>query len=158
MEELSNIQLVSETMGITFFKFPHPLEKISGTVDMNLLTRLVQLNATGYTGTRPVLVKGTWQGKGDKVDCRFDIDAAGIPLDEKIINALPPNFQKLAREFNATGLGDIKAHIRKRPGERISSTNIMPIFTTPPSAGHPFPIRWKTSVAISIFIPGIGNS
>ncbi len=115
-EEPSSLQLVSETMGATFLKFPYPLENLKGTVDMNIITKLVQLEATGEAGTGTVLVKGTWQGKEKQVDCRFDIEAAGVTLDESLIKALPPQFQKLAKEFNATGKGNMKAHIRHDPG------------------------------------------
>jgi hypothetical protein len=141
------VHLVSETMGVNFVKFPYPLERLAGTVDMNLVTKLVKVDVTGYTGPQPVLITGTWQERAEPVgatggerisqsdaadvgpqtagepsgasrcfDCRFDIQANDVPLDDKLVGALLlPSFKKLAQSFNAKGKGDIKAHIRHEP-------------------------------------------
>src|SRR5262249_45042254 len=105
-------------------------------VDMNLMTNFVDVNVTGYTAHaspvialtrgrgRPlispsaVVIKGSWQATGQTVDGRFDIEASDVPLDDQIVEALPrrqTDFQKLARSFNATGKGDIKARIIQGP-------------------------------------------
>ena len=113
-------------MGVTFIKFPYPLERMTGTLDMNLLTRLLEIDVTGHTGgglgiSRPVFIKGTWKGEGQQADGDIDIHGTDIALDEQLVSALPTaptNFQRLARGFNAVGKGDIKAHIRFEPGAR----------------------------------------
>ena len=47
--EPASVQLVPETIGVTFAKFPYPLQRLTGAVDMNLMTMLVRLDVTGYT-------------------------------------------------------------------------------------------------------------
>ena len=115
--EPSSVQLVPESMGATFAKFPYTLERLTGSVDMNMLTEVVQVKVTGYTGPRPVVITGTSQGKRREADVDLDIYAEDIPLDKKLVNALVlTNFKELAKSFNATGRGDVKAHIRHEPG------------------------------------------
>ncbi len=139
-EEPSNLQLVSGDDGATFLKFPYPLENLKGTVDMNLVTKLVQLEATGEAGTGTVLVKGTWQGKGKQADCRFDIEATAVTLDENVIKALPPQFQKLAREFQRHRQGQRQsAMFATNREQRNFTTSITLTSMTRRSAGKPFP-------------------
>jgi len=135
----SGFQLTPENMGFTFAKFPYPLDRVTGNLDMNLITELVQLNVTGYTGPRPVFIKGTWQGRGlPKADCKIEITAADIPLDQKIVDALlVPEFNKLARSFHASGKGDIKAYIRHEPGAEDFHNEYHVWF-------HEAAIRWDT--------------
>jgi hypothetical protein len=117
--EPSTVQLQSETLGGTFHKFLFPVERLAGTVDMDLLTKLVRVDATGYSGERPIFIQGTWQGEGLDADCRFLIQATDLPLDEKVENAfVVPHLKKLVQSFHARGRGDIKAYIRHEPGAK----------------------------------------
>src|SRR5207244_2208862 len=93
-DEPARLQLLPEAMGVNFAKFPYPLVRLTGTVDMNLMTTLVKVQLTGYTthpgsspaptggirheatGPRPVFINGSWQANGQKVDGRFDIRAS----------------------------------------------------------------------------------
>jgi hypothetical protein len=112
----STLSLAPENMQILFQKFPYPLDHLKGALDMNLLNGRIKVDVTGYSGARPVLIKGNWQGKGLQADARFDITANALPLDEKLLTALKPcGFDKLARSFNAHGKGDIRAIIRHVP-------------------------------------------
>ncbi len=113
----STLSLLPENMQACFAKFPYPLERITGALDLNLLTQRIGVDAIGYSGDRPVYIKGAWQGKGDDADGAIDIQANDILLDEKLLHALHLSaFEKLARSFNAQGKGDIKALVRHVPG------------------------------------------
>lgn len=112
----SRVVLQPEALSVCFVKFPYPLQRLTGTLDMNLLTGLIEVDVTGYTGPKPVFVKGTWQGEGTNVAAKFDIVANDIPLDESLLTALQPQFQALARSFHPKGLGDFKAHLHQEPG------------------------------------------
>ena len=129
--EPSTVSLIPENMKARFHKFPYPLEFAApandmhraGSLDMNLLTGAINVDIVGHSGSQPVLIKGTWQGKGKDVDARFDISANDLPLDDKLLDALhgPPEgpaqpYEALARSFHAHGKGDIKAFIRHAPG------------------------------------------
>lgn len=113
----STVSLLPENMRVSFSRFPYPLERISGALDMNLLNQRIGVDVVGHAGPRPVSIKGTWQGQGEQADATIDIQATDIPLDETLLDALRSTpYEKLARSFHAQGLGDIKALIRHVPG------------------------------------------
>ncbi|MCI0378421.1 MAG: AsmA-like C-terminal region-containing protein [Gemmataceae bacterium] len=114
----SRITLYPDNLAVTYVKFPYPVQRVTGTVDLDLLTQRVEVEATVHAGARPVLVKGTWQGEGSEVAARFDIQGQEIPLDETLLAALPPHFEKWARSFHAAGKADVKAHLRHEPGAK----------------------------------------
>jgi hypothetical protein len=114
----STLSLIPENTKVVFSKFPYPLERLSGAVDMNLLTKCINVDIVGYSGPRPVHVTGTWQGKAKDADARFDISASDLPLDDKLLFALHASpYEGLARSFHANGQGDIKAYVRHVPGK-----------------------------------------
>lgn len=113
----STLSLLPESMRVSFHRFPYPLERISGALDLNLLNNRIGVDVVGYSGTQPVAIKGYWHGAGQELDSSIDIQAADLPLDEKLLHALRFSaFDKLARSFHARGKGDIKAVIRHVPG------------------------------------------
>ncbi len=114
----SRIVLLPENLRVTFTRFPYPVERMTGSVEYNLLSGLVKVDTTAYTGTQPIAIQGTWQGQGLAVDCRFDIQANDVPLDDKLLAALPGSMQKMARSFHPAGKIDVKAHIRHVPGTK----------------------------------------
>ncbi len=115
--EPSRVALLPEGLKVLFERFKYPLDRLGGRIDYNLQTQLVSVDVTGFTGPRPVHIKGTWQGEGVNVASTFDIAANDVPLDAKLLAALPETYQKLAASFHASGLADIRAHIRHAPGE-----------------------------------------
>ncbi len=114
----SRVVLLPENLGVCFERFPYPVERMTGTFDLNLITKVIQVDLTAFAGSCPVVVKGTCAGEGTQVDADFDIIANDLPLDEKMVAALPANFQKLAQSFHAAGKGDVKAHVRHVPGDK----------------------------------------
>lgn len=113
----STISLLPEDMRICFFRFAYPLERTRGALDWNLHTSRIGVDVIAHAGAQPITIRGTWQGNGPQADAAIDIQGSDIPLDETLLNALRPSgYDKLARSFNATGRGDIKAHIRHVPG------------------------------------------
>jgi hypothetical protein len=111
-----HVVLRPEGMQGTFTKFPYTLERIQGSLDIDWMKQRVVTELRGFTGTRPVEIKGEWQGP--VADPRVEIDVAGqeVPLDQKLLQALPPAYQKLAHSFHLTGRGDFVIHIRHARG------------------------------------------
>jgi hypothetical protein len=105
-----------EGMSADFVKFPYALEQIRGRLDFTTHDKHTVVDLIGYTGSRPVTIRGTCDGEGNNVAVKIDIAGSSIPLDEKLIRALPPTFQSVARKFHLRGLGDIKARIQHAPG------------------------------------------
>ena len=110
------VALLPENMSVCFHRFPYPVDRLTGTVEMDLITELVHVDTSMYSGASPIFVKGTWQGQGIDADARFDIVANDIPVDEKLLKALPGTMQKVVCDFSATARGNMKAHIRHQPG------------------------------------------
>lgn len=102
-------------MSACFDKFRYPLENIRGILDIRLDEKRVDVDLAGYTGAQPVHVKGDCAGEGTQVKVKIDITGDDIPLDEKLIQALPPMYQAIARKLHLRGLGNIVARVRRTP-------------------------------------------
>jgi hypothetical protein len=114
-----HFRLRPEGAAVCYDRFPYPVRQVTGTVDMDMADGNVQIDAAGYGGLQPVTLKGHWKGVGKAADVALDLHAAGVPLDEPLIRALPSaptDVQKLARSFHPAGRADVVAHIRHAPG------------------------------------------
>jgi hypothetical protein len=110
-------RIVADGMTATFQGFPYELDRIRGPVDVSWPEQLVQVDLTGYSGTRPVTVRGDWKGVGPMAAVRLDVRGRDIPLDRKLLEALRPPYREVVRRFHLTGLGDFDVAIRHVPGQ-----------------------------------------
>jgi len=117
-ESIASLQ--PEGIQAKFDKFPYPLERLSGALKLNLASGRTEVDVLAYAGIRPVLIKGSWQGKGEQTNASIDIQADDVTLDDKLLEALRhgTHFYDLARSFHARGKGDIKAFVRHVPGAK----------------------------------------
>jgi hypothetical protein len=101
-------------------KFPYRLENITGTItqetDPSKLLDLVNIDLIGYAGSQPVSIHGELKGK-KPASVNLQIRAQNVPMDDKLCAALQPKFQDLVRAFHPSGYVDIKADLRRTPGE-----------------------------------------
>jgi hypothetical protein len=116
----SRVSLRPEDVSMCFARFAYPVEHLTGALDYDLLDHRVNVDVAGRGSGQPVSIKGTWQGEGTQAEARFDIEAAGVPIDETLLKALPQAEQTLARSFRATGRADIAAHIRRDRGAAVT--------------------------------------
>jgi hypothetical protein len=97
--------LTPEGMSAVCQCFSYPTEQITGTIEREEGTGLkdqVRVRLTGLAGGRPFAVRGTVTGTtAPAID--FHIEAADLPLDERLMKALPGPTQKLTRAFHPTG-------------------------------------------------------
>jgi hypothetical protein len=106
-----------EGAAICYDRFRYPVEQITGTLDLDLVERLLKMDLAGYASGQPVYLQGYWKSTGLAADVQMDIQADGVALDEKLIHALPTEaLQQLARSFHPKGKADLVAHIRHVPG------------------------------------------
>ena len=89
-------------MEAEFKGFAYKLARITGTVDFECAqdkSMTTGVDLTGYSGDRPITVKGKVFGHGP--DAAVDLVASGrdLPLDDKLFNALNEQGQKTARQF-----------------------------------------------------------
>ncbi len=111
--EPSRLSLKPEHLGLAFKHFPLPLSSTVGTVDYNLLEKSTQVDINCMASDRPVFIRGYWRGEAARVKAQFDIHATDIPIDEPLLNALPPEIGKFARSFHPSGKIDVKSHIQR---------------------------------------------
>jgi hypothetical protein len=136
-------ELQPEGAAICYEKFPYPVHHITGSLDIDVGERAVKMDLTGFAGSRPVFLQGAWKGAGQAADVQLELHAEGIPLDEQLITALPEEVRPLARSFHARGRGDIRAHIRHRPGQAAFENGYHAGFrdTSVKWAGFPYPVE-----------------
>jgi lipopolysaccharide export LptBFGC system permease protein LptF len=77
------------------------------------------LDLRGTAGGQLITITGTIAGEGDDPGIDIRITGANIPLDEKLIAALPPKYAERVRRFRAAGRGDLVARIVQKPGVNL---------------------------------------
>jgi hypothetical protein len=98
-------------------QFPYRLEHLEGTIDHEFDAAVAldafKIDLVGTGGGRPVYIQG-------KIDDRIDLKiwADNVPIDDQLRGALRPAFQKLVRQFNPSGVVDVRALVRRGVGER----------------------------------------
>jgi hypothetical protein len=108
--------LKPQQMEVRFADFPYPVPGVTGTLDADLLTSSVKVNLA--SAVLPVTLTGLWQGIGPDALVDLYLRANQVPLDEKLLQALPNSVRDLARSFHARGWGDVQARITHAPGTR----------------------------------------
>jgi hypothetical protein len=116
------VRIRPDDLAIAFHKFPYPLEHATGTIDQELNplhgVDTVRVELAGRAGSRQVFVKGEVTGDGPTAAVAFRVWGDGLPLNEKLVGALPPQHQRLARSFHPTGLADFEARIERPAGSK----------------------------------------
>ncbi len=99
-----------------FHAFAYPVEQIAGKIDYEATSAqdtIFRVDLVGRASERPVYVKGEITGQAPNVGVALDIWGDNLPIDAKLIDALPPKVKKLSQDFEPTGLVNVKAFIRK---------------------------------------------
>lgn len=101
----------------SFWRFPYPLEHITGTLDQEIDTRrhidLLKVDLTGLASGKSVFIRGNVDGEGSEPAVDIKIWGDNLTIDSKLTAALPPEHQKLARTFQPAGQLNFQAFIRK---------------------------------------------
>jgi hypothetical protein len=110
----------AQNASATCLRFPYLVDRITGTLDLEIDSRThvdrLKVDLIAHAGARPVYIRGQVDGDGYKPAVTIDISGADIPLDEKLLAALPAPYQARARSFHATGRCDFVASIRRARG------------------------------------------
>jgi hypothetical protein len=140
----SQVSLRPESIGLCFKGFPYPLEHTRGDVDYNLLDQRVQVNLVADASGQPVVLSGHWSGDAKSLDVRFDVETkgAGVPIDARLLDSLPPHLKTFVASFNAVGKIDVKAHIRQEAGRGFRNEYHIHIHDTAMKWDQfPYPLR-----------------
>lgn len=155
-------------MTAEFNHFRYPLEGIKGTIEVdesNEREQFIHVDLTGRAGDRPLVVRGTIRGdKASEVD--LAIAADNVPIDSKLLAALPPKSRELARTFlpahsrelglteqplglnRPAGLGNLKVFVRRTRGrEEFANRYIISFHDTSVKYDiFPYPLEKVTGV------------
>jgi hypothetical protein len=126
-----------EGMSAQFEHFRYPVEAVSGLVRVDLFSDhddYITVDLTGLASGRPLTLKGSVRGdKPSEVD--LVVSADDVPVDHKLLRALPEKSRELARTFlppqsrelgldvptlgqiHPAGLTNIKVYIRRERGQ-----------------------------------------
>lgn len=103
-----------------FAGFPYALEHIQGTIEQQVgpqpevCTR--HLDLVGMAGPQPVFIRGDIAGSSSNPAVHLDIWGADLALDDKLCQALPSKYRRLAKSFHPAGQGNFEAQIRREEG------------------------------------------
>jgi len=112
------VTLSPDRMSACFKGFKYPVERITGTLIHNSgggEPDRLNVDLVGYASNQPVGVKVVLTGTRPELSAVIDVQGKNIPLDEKLLDALPEAKHKtLAASFHPTGLADFHAHCEWR--------------------------------------------
>lgn len=102
----------------TYYKFPYRLQHAQGGIEWK--NNEVDVNLVGRSGSREVHVEGKIVDPGPGCAFWFKGDGSGLPLDEKLFEALRGKARDTVRSLNPRGTIDLAFECwRERPGERV---------------------------------------
>jgi hypothetical protein len=109
-----------EGMTATYRLFRYPVDNVRGKIEYRTTHdhRMdCSFDLTCTTSDRPITVRGKLHGEGDgpcSVDC--DIRGDNIPLDGRLLQALPDETRVAATQFHPEGLGDFRIKVYRARG------------------------------------------
>src|SRR5207237_802867 len=95
-----------EGMAGEFYKFPYPVDQVTGTVEYELTSdrhRTVTVNVEGKAKGRPVRLMGRIDGAKSREAVELDLWVDRLALDDHVLRALPARSRALAVQFNLAG-------------------------------------------------------
>ena len=128
-------------VSFTHKKFPYRVERGRGTVELKYGTVSVQLTALG--SGRPIEIKGRFRNPGANAIGRINISAAGLPIDEKLLRALPGKSQHVIRSLGAQGTIHVTTQLERQDARERwhRSTQVQLNDVSFRYAKFPYPIR-----------------
>jgi hypothetical protein len=115
-----------DEISVCFWKFPYPIDQVTGQADYDFLKAASKFDLVGYSGSQPIHVQGYWKGQDLEADALIEIAADDIPFDQKLLRALEalsPKIKEVAQSFHPVGRGHIRGTIRRVPGAKEYPSN-----------------------------------
>ena len=99
-------------VSFTHDKFPYRVEQGRGHVKLQYGALDVQLTAQG--SGQPVYMKGTFHNPGKHATGRLNIVANGLPIDEKLLQALPGKSNDVVRSLGPQGTLNVAVQLERQ--------------------------------------------
>ncbi|MCG8585563.1 MAG: AsmA-like C-terminal domain-containing protein [Pirellulales bacterium] len=96
-------------VGFTFRRFPYPLEGTKGT--LHLIGKSTTMQLVALSGGQPVQIRGQLHNLGPQATGWVEFHSTRLPVDQKLVRALPPAGAEMVRRLRATGYFDVAARI-----------------------------------------------
>ena len=96
------------------FKFPYPVEDISGTLTQN--GGDIDVKLTGQAGGHPAILVGRIRNPGPTAEVFYKIHADRMSLDDRFVAASPPELQKTLAALNLKGDATADLTVYRPPG------------------------------------------
>ncbi len=115
--------LLGGNCSVSYRGFPYRLEKLYGKVHISGDTVVLD-SVRGRRGQMSATIDGGIDGlQSGRVSVELDVEAASVPLDEAILEAVGDEAAAVIRSLHATGRAEnVSARIRQDPGEPVDYT------------------------------------
>lgn len=111
------LHVICRDVSFTHKKFPYRLERGRGTIELKYGTLSVQM--TAQASGRPVGIKGSFRNPGPHSVGRVNLVTSGLPIDEKLLRALPGKSRDVIRSLGAQGTINASTQLERHdPNER----------------------------------------
>ena len=108
-----------EDMRAACLKFPYELDRVRGTVEQDTDPAngldVIKIDLIGHSGAHAVSVRGKMGEKGPG-SVAVHVATIDLPLDDKMRQALLPEYQKIVDSFQPKGQVDVDVDIVRAPG------------------------------------------
>jgi hypothetical protein len=110
------------SLSVVYEKFRYPVADVRGWVKRTVTHASQPVTVFDLRGTAggQVTLQGQVSGDGDDPAVNLRITGTDVPLDDKLVAALPGKYPELVRQFRATARGDFVAEIVEQQGVNLS--------------------------------------
>lgn len=120
------VDVIPNKLTVTYERFPIPFTDLDGwlkTVTASDGTDEFRVQATGKLGDRRVTVNGVVAGDGPDPHIAIRVVGTDIPIDDRLVAALPPKYAAALGKLRAGGRGDFVVDVRQPFGvNRLETT------------------------------------
>jgi hypothetical protein len=112
--------LQPEGMAGVYHLFKYPAERVTGSIVTELTSdhgHKTTVDLAGYAADQPITLKGTVEGEKRTGSIALELVARDVPIDDRVVEALPEKSRLLARQFHPVGRGDVRVLIRRTKGQ-----------------------------------------
>ncbi len=140
------VEIRPKKLAIQYEKFRYPISELAGTVKKVVDsdgTDEFRLDLTGTAGGRRVSMVGKVAGDGDDPFISLQIAGIDIPIDDKLIAALPGKYPLSLGKLRGNARGDFNIDIRQSHGvNRCENTFLIKVFDGTVNYTHfPYPVK-----------------